>query len=329
MKNFIVTLRYGVFNMQGHRKTQEDCHRAEPNLAQQQNPVGSSEARQPIEYPAHESFAFFGVYDGHGGPRASAFVAEHLHTYLLEERKNTDELSIALTQALRRLEVDFLTHSRKIGCIDGTTVAVTLVDAKARLTAASIGDSEMVLARAGKALPLLPVHTPKRNEDESKRVEAAGGRLWHGRVAHPTLNPAYFSIAVSRSIGDLMFKDSSYLQGKVSGLIAEPELKQMELGPDDEFLILACDGLWDVMSHQEAVDFCLPLLRETDDPQHTAQQLTQKAFDSGSLDNITVREILLLLLFLLKLANLTRKKKKVMIVTFRRWRPSPRPASVE
>lgn len=287
--NFVVTLRYGVFNMQGHRKTQEDSHRAEPLLQQQPQKSEEGEGRPGVEYPSQEQFAFFGVYDGHGGPRASAYVAEHLHNYLLEERKTTDDLSTALVGALKRCEVEFLAHSRKIGCVDGTTVAVALVDARGRLTAASIGDSEMVIARQGKALPLLPVHTPKRNEDEVKRVEAAGGRLWHQRVAHPALNPAYFSIAVSRSIGDLMFKESSYLQGKVSGLIADPELKQMELGPDDEFMILACDGLWDVMSHQEAIDFCLPRLRETDDPQTVAQQLTQKAFDSGSLDNITVR----------------------------------------
>lgn len=286
-KNLHFTLRYGVFNMQGHRKTQEDSHHAEPNMAQ---PAPVPEApSETVEYPPQENFAFFGVYDGHGGPRASAFVAEHLHNYLLEERRNTEELATALVQALRRIEVDFLAHSRKVGCVDGTTVAVALIDTRGRLIVACVGDSEMTLVRGGKAIPLLPVHNPKRNEDECKRVEAAGGRLWHGRVAHPALNPAYFSIAVSRSIGDLMFKEHSYLQGKVSGLIAEPEVKQIDLGADDEFLILACDGLWDVMSHQEAADFCLPKLKETDDLQAVAQQLTQKAFDSGSLDNITVR----------------------------------------
>ena len=85
-----------------------------------------------------------------------------------------------------------------------------------------------------------------------------------------------------------MFKDDQYLQGKCSGLIADPDVEQKELSPQDDLLVLACDGLWDVVTHQEAVDFCLPLLAQSDDPQLAAEKLAQAAFDKGSTDNITV-----------------------------------------
>jgi len=136
-------------------------------------------------------------------------------------------------------------------------------------------------------MPVSSVHNPKKNPKEGVRVESVGGHIWNDRLAHPNLNPNYFSIAVSRSIGDIMFKDEQYLQGKVSGLTAEPEIQQLELTPEDEFLILACDGVWDVFSHQEAVDFARPRLQKSNDPNTVAEQLTKEAFDKGSQDNIT------------------------------------------
>lgn len=50
--------------------------------------------------------------------------------------------------------------------------------------------------------------------------------------------------------GDLIYKNDGYTKGKVSGLISTPELIQIDLTPDDQFLLLACDGLFDVITYK-------------------------------------------------------------------------------
>ncbi len=75
------------------------------------------------------------------------------------------------------------------------------------------------------AVPLSAIHNVKDNADEERRVRELGGVIFHGRVGHPCLNPAYFSIAVSRAIGDLMFKSKSYTDGRLSGIVADPEFR--------------------------------------------------------------------------------------------------------
>jgi len=98
----------------------------------------------------------------------------------------------------------------------------------------------------------------------------------------------FCSIAVSRSIGDLLFKDDEYTQSKKSGLIADPWIKTIQLQEEDHFCIVACDGLWDVITYQEACSFVSDVFTNVDSPQTAAELLVNKAYEMGSLDNITV-----------------------------------------
>lgn len=91
----------------------------------------------------------------------------------------------------------------------------------------------------------------------------------------------------------MLFKDNKYLEGKISGLCAEPDLRAVQLCENDEFCIIACDGLWDVMSHEVSVQFVRAALEKCDDPQRVAQALTQEALKQGSTDNITGQNALL------------------------------------
>lgn len=75
-------------------------------------------------------------------------------------------------------------------------------------------------------------------------------------------------------------------------LISEPEVKETELTPEDEFIILACDGLWDVMESQVAVAFARERLQDHNDPQKCSQELVEKALKRSS-DNLTVVTICL------------------------------------
>jgi protein phosphatase 2C family protein 2/3 len=66
------------------------------------------------------------------------------------------------------------------------------------------------------------------------------------------------------------------------------EMKEVELRPEDEFIILACDGLWDVFSNKDAVDFVKVSMDAHNDPQKAASDLVNEAINLGSMDNVTV-----------------------------------------
>jgi protein phosphatase PTC2/3 len=86
----------------------------------------------------------------------------------------------------------------------------------------------------------------------------------------------------------MLYKNSDFCKAKPSGLIAVPEMKTVQLTPQHEFLLLECDGITDVITHQEAVEFIGQKLKEHNgDPQVVAQLLVEEAYRKGSLDNIT------------------------------------------
>merc|ERR1711871_1619945 len=137
--------------------------------------------------------------------------------------------------------------------MDGTTAAVAAIIDQ-RLVVGNVGDSELVLCCGGAAIPMTAVHNMKKNASEEERVNAAGGKVYKHRVGHPKFNPQVISLGVSRAIGDIAFKHEKFTNGKPSGLIADPEIVVRELAGDEHFLIIGCDGLWDVVGHQQAVD---------------------------------------------------------------------------
>jgi len=247
----------------------------------------SKESKQPVssdEVP----FSFFGVYDGHGGRLAAEYVADNLlKIFIVKLKEAKGNYKDAIELALAQVETDFLMKSQKEQLTDGTTAAIAIFH-EDKLYVANVGDSEMILSRTdGEVLTLTEVHNPKKNVDEGARVEAVGGRLFHDRVGHPKLNPAYVSIAVSRAIGDAFFKQKEYTEGKPSGLIATPFVKEVTLTVKDQLCVLACDGVWDVCKPKEVADFVSQALKKGIPVQKVSEQLVQYAFDKGSTDNIT------------------------------------------
>lgn len=133
------------------------------------------------------------------------------------------------------------------------------------LYTANAGDARAVLCRGGKAVRLTYDHKGT-DKQEAQRIINAGGFVMSGRVNGV--------LAVTRSLGDSSMKDF---------VVGSPYTTETELGDDDEFLILACDGLWDAATDQKAVD----LVRNIMDPQEASRQLVEYALQE-STDNITV-----------------------------------------
>jgi serine/threonine protein phosphatase PrpC len=127
----------------------------------------------------------------------------------------------------------------------GCTAVCALV-AGNQLVVANAGDSRCVLSRAGKAVALTEDHKPT-NDEEFSRIMKAGGFVADGRVNG--------SLNLSRALGDLEYKQVSSLPPEEQMVTANPEIRSLRLTDDDEFLILACDGIWDVLTNDDAVAF--------------------------------------------------------------------------
>lgn len=141
---------------------------------------------------------------------------------------------------------------------------------------ANAGDCRAVLCRKGQAVDMSQDHRPSY-PSEKRRVEELGGFVDDGY-----LNGV---LSVTRALGDW---DMKFPQGSASPLIAEPEFRQVLLTEEDEFLIIGCDGIWDVMSSQQAVSLVRRALRRHDDPEQSARDLVMEALRLNTYDNLTV-----------------------------------------
>jgi protein phosphatase 1L len=237
---------------------------------------------------------FFGVFDGHGGDAASSWCKQKMHLNLVKQPDFPADLPAAMRSALLQTDREFLTKFPKSSLDDGSTVIFAVLDlAHDRLIVANAGDSRGVLSRSGCADALSDDHKPDR-PDERARVEAHGGMVQQASLFGKFMGPYRVytrvrtgGLAVSRGLGDGLLKQNDLV-------IAEPELRDIHLAPGDEFMVLATDGVWDVFSNQQVVDFVrrhylasLENPATAKDPSEVADMLVREAIQRGSLDNVT------------------------------------------
>ncbi|XP_038973434.1 probable protein phosphatase 2C 52 isoform X1 [Phoenix dactylifera] len=214
-----------------------------------------------------QTINLFGIFDGHGGSRAAEYLKQHLFENLMKHPQFMTDTKLAISETYQKTDSDFLDAESNTLRDDGST-ASTAVLVGNHLYVANVGDSRTVVSKAGKAIPLSDDHKPNRS-DERKRIENAGGVvMWAGtwRVAGV--------LAMSRAFGNRLLKQF---------VVAEPEIQEQEVNDELELLILASDGLWDVVPNEDAVS----LARMEEEPEAAARKLTETAFARGSADNIT------------------------------------------
>lgn len=215
------------------------------------------------------STSLFGVFDGHGGREVAVFASRHLATELVMNaafqagriERGLAETFIRIDELLRTVEgtkevykifknlpdstsIDF-NQAKAEGPASGCTAVVAVVQGS-ELYVANAGDSRCVLARDGVAVAMSVDHKPEM-ANELARIQSAGGYVSQGRV-NGNLN-------LSRCLGDLEYKSNPALPPEEQILTAAPEIKSLSLTPADDFLVLCCDGIWDILSSQQCVDF--------------------------------------------------------------------------
>lgn len=230
--------------------------------------------------------AYFAVYDGHGGRGVVDYIERRLEENLLAELSRNGgvggERSVADCMTCAYLLTDIETSKRGLMVSGSTSVSCLLMpsgfDSGRVLYTANVGDSRAVLCRGGRATRLSYDHKAS-DVAEQKRIEAAGGFVLRRRVLG--------ILSVSRAFGDHALKKF---------VPARPYISRTFLDSTAEFVIVACDGVWDVLRDQEAVDFVRSLIDPMTSPSEwpdAALKLVNEALRRGSTDNITAMVIYL------------------------------------
>ena len=256
--------------MQGWRKRMEDAHITDLDLGPSQNTQ------------------IFGVFDGHGGNEVAKFVGNHFTEeflknpnylrndikkaleenyqkmdFLMLEKEGREELlaeyqkskeeASKIKENNKSSQIEMLRQvidpkeqpDAQISMFTGCTANVLVIQDK-KLFFANAGDSRSVICKKGQAFPMSVDHKPSIPA-ELKRIEKAGGWVSDGRVLG--------NLNLSRGIGDSEYKVDKKLKAEEQIISNFPDVKTENLSGDIDFVVIACDGIWDCKTNQEVCDF--------------------------------------------------------------------------
>jgi serine/threonine protein phosphatase PrpC len=241
----------------------------------------------------------FAVFDGHGGRDAARFCVGAFPPVIMErlrghEDASSSELEESFFQAFFDVDKMIAQADRdkpgkylRVGC----TAVLAFVSERGILIG-NAGDSRAVLSRGGTSIIATEDHKPILNS-EAARVHKAGGFVKMQQIGNQMISRIDGKLAVSRAMGDLAFKGDPSLSACKQKVICMPDVQFIERKPWDEFLVLACDGIWDVLTNQQVVDMVRAELRAKTSHPDIVRKVVDRcvARDSSQLvgkDNMTM-----------------------------------------
>jgi serine/threonine protein phosphatase PrpC len=210
------------------------------------------------------NMGFFSLYDGHGGDDPVKFVKEHMPEIL---KKLINDNQFTIEECLKKA---FLQMDEKLVCCDsenaGLTATVILKDGNS-LYVANVGDSKCILISKNKELRDLSYDHKCTDEKEVERIRAAGGLVFNHRV--------FGQLVLTRALGDLSLKPY--------GVLAEPYVVKIDITTNDDYVIVASDGIWDVIFEEHIKQ----ILNTTGKCEEICNMLISESINKGSKDNIS------------------------------------------
>lgn len=215
---------------------------------------------------------YFAVFDGHGGTSAAIYCAQELHKHLANNLANTDTQPSGIFSAIQDSFSD-CHESMKAHITESGTTAVVLYFMRNQFYVANVGDSRAVISRAGKARALTIDQKPT-SQIEQMRIARLGGFVVGKRVMA--------RLAVARALGDYALNPFICCDPEIFGPF---NIKEQEEYQQNEVIVMACDGIWDYLKDQEAIDIAL----NSSTPKKAAMRIREKAIkEYGTKDNVSV-----------------------------------------
>jgi len=265
LQNSVV--KVGSSSMQGWRITMEDAHTHILTLADD------------------KKASFFAVYDGHGGSKVATHVSRNLHRIILrrpeyKEGRYEDAIIAGYLECDQKMRTEESLKDEMSG-----STAVTALLRGSDLYVGNVGDSRCIACIDGVADPLSSDHKPG-DPLEKARIQNAGGFV--------ELNRVNGNLALSRAVGDFSFKQNTHLSAEDQIVSGCPDVVSRTVSQDWQFILLACDGIWDVLSNQEVADFVIRRIAQGLEPEIICEELMTRCLatdnNMGGLgcDNMTV-----------------------------------------
>jgi len=245
--------------MQGWRTSMEDAHTS------------------LLALPKFPHLSYFAVFDGHGGEMVGKFAATHVHMKLEEallaqgEHVNIEEALKEAFLSTDRLIIDSSDVVMRTDTSGATAVAVVVDHQDRKVYCANAGDSRAVLCRSREAVALSEDHKPD-NKIELDRIVKAGGFVANSRVNG--------SLALSRALGDREFKQNADIDEKEQAVTAFPDVRCETMAAQDEFFVIACDGIWDMLDNQACCTKILEFLETREAADEGLQFAAEELLDA-------------------------------------------------
>ncbi|KAG6397804.1 hypothetical protein SASPL_139252 [Salvia splendens] len=209
----------------------------------------------------------FAIFDGHLSREIPNYLKSHLFNNILKEPDFWTATDTAIRRAYRITDSTILEKAKDLGKGGSTAVTAILINCR-KLVVANVGDSRAVICKNGVAKQLSIDHEPERERDT---IENKGGFVTKFPGDVPRVDG---QLAVARAFGDKTIKDH---------LSSEPDVIVETIDDETEFMILASDGVWMVMSNEEAVK----CIRQIKDAKSAAKRLNEEALARKSTDDIS------------------------------------------
>ena len=257
-------------------------------------------------------FYFFGVFDGHGGNGCSLYLKENLHNFIKEFSAES------LRKAVYQSEKEFLSkkaidNNNNICDSSGSCGTMAIVKSN-KLIISNTGDSRIVVFKNGKVFFATEDHKPS-SDKEKERIKNAGGQIYQS----PSLIPFFQNgkkidlpwrvlpgrLSVSRTFGDIEAKTEKF-GGKKGVIIPNPDITEFEMNNEFDFMVIGCDGIFDVLSNEDLYEIWKIILKiEKDDIEkykdieknmeintdklcgNFAELIIKSAMAKNSLDNVS------------------------------------------
>ncbi|WZY81794.1 hypothetical protein YC2023_028178 [Brassica napus] len=209
----------------------------------------------------------YAIFDGHSGRNVADYLQNHLFYNILSQPDFWKKPKKAIKRAYK-LTDDYILSS-VVGSRGGSTAVTAIVVDGKKLVVANVGDSRAILCRRGDVVKQLTVdHEPEKERD---LVERKGGFISTKPGNVPRVDG---QLAMTRAFGDGRLKEH---------ISVRPDIEIVQIHGDTMFLILASDGLWKVMSNEEAWDE----IKEVRNSEKAAKALVDEALARGSKDDIS------------------------------------------
>lgn len=227
-------LIFGVSKSKGRRNYMEDVEFIYEN----------------VKISEKDYISLFGVLDGHGGVDCAQYISDEIPMKVTSLLRRGQAPQSTLFQTFQEIDMDFLRTCA--GSNAGSTACVLLFNRSQNVIyIANTGDTRAVLSHNNIAIDL-SFDRKATDSEEIARIACNGGFVNNGRVMG--------ILAVARAFGDYQIKKMRPSTNNMGTdfnrfLVVDPEISTFFPVQNDEFIIVATDGLWDVMSSQGAVDF--------------------------------------------------------------------------